>query len=52
MSAGGHSFLHIRVRQDPPVGFAKDPSVTFLYAQSALLPTASTCDLQLRLIVG
>ena len=33
----------------PPVGFAIDPSVTFLYAPSALLPTASTCDLQLRL---
>ena len=33
----------------PPVGFAKDPFVIFLYSQLDLLPTASTCDIQLRL---
>lgn len=33
----------------PPIGFAKDPSVTFLHSKSSYLPTASTCDIQLRL---
>ncbi len=33
----------------PSLGFQKQPSLVFLHGDSAKLPTASTCDLQLRL---
>jgi len=33
----------------PPLGFAKECSVTFLHGPGEKLATASTCDLQLRL---
>ena len=33
----------------PPTGFVETPTLTFLYAESSTLPTASTCDITLRL---
>ena len=33
----------------PLGGYAKAPTVIFLHHETAILPTASTCDLQLRL---
>ena len=33
----------------PPLGFDKKPTLTFC---SGILPTSSTCDLQLRLPIG
>lgn len=35
--------------QVPPLGFDKDPTITFNHAGNTVLATASTCDLQLRL---
>ena len=32
----------------PPVGFIEEPTLSFLYAESSTLPTASTCDITLR----
>lgn len=34
---------------EPPLGFTPKPSLTFLHHLSDILPTASTCSLQLRL---
>ena len=36
----------------PPVGFGKTPAVVFIHDPIRKLATASTCDLQLRLLVG
>ena len=33
----------------PPLGFDRRPSIVFLHDPTAILPTASTCALQLRL---
>ena len=33
----------------PPAGFPKEPSLVFDHAKAAILPTASTCDIALRL---
>ena len=33
----------------PPIGFTETPTLTFLYSESSPLPTASTCDITLRL---
>ena len=33
----------------PPLGFDSNPTLVFLHSKTAALPTASTCDLQLRL---
>ena len=33
----------------PPLGFDSNPTLVFLHSKTATLPTASTCDLQLRL---
>ena len=33
----------------PPAGFCSVPSINFLLSKSELLPTASTCDLTIRL---
>ena len=33
----------------PPMGFEKYPTLTFIHDAKAVLPTASTCDIQLRL---
>lgn len=35
--------------QVPPLGFERNPTVTFLQQDTALFATASTCDLKLRL---
>ena len=33
----------------PPLGFEKSPNVVFIHTEGRCLPTASTCDIQLRL---
>ena len=33
---------------EPPLGFDIKPSLVFIHTAGATLPTASTCDLQLR----
>ena len=33
----------------PPLGFVLKPMLVFLHTGSATLPTASTCEMQLRL---
>ena len=33
----------------PPLGFEEQPSLLFVHRDTAMFPTASTCDLQLRL---
>ena len=33
----------------PVIGFDKKPTMIFLHHKNAVLPTASTCDLELRL---
>ena len=33
----------------PPLGFDKSPTVVFVQNEARILPTASTCDLTLRL---
>ena len=33
----------------PPIGFDTTPKITFLYSGTSFLPTASTCDITVRL---
>ena len=33
----------------PPLGFGKSPSIVFVHTEGRILPTASTCEIQLRL---
>lgn len=33
----------------PPMGFSQHPTLVFLHQPNEILPTSSTCDLQLRI---